>query len=366
VCVRHEIATAALMPPRDDIGSGHCEERRDEAISLQTKAPFLMTRPKVLLTNAIHPAGMRILQEKTDVIVAADVRPETLRSAVPDAEALVVRSQLPEDIFDHAPRLRGVVRHGAGVDMIPVEAATRARIPVANVPGVNAEAVAEYCVSGMLLLVRNMHRIDHTLRETDWNVSRKIADDAVELFGRTVGIVGVGHVGARVAQICSTAFRMRVLGHQRRLNALPECVTGVTLDTLFSESDFIVLSCPLTRETRGMIDRTLIGRMKKTAGLINVSRGPVVDEAALVGALREQRIRGAVLDVYTEQPLPRDHPLLGLDNAILTPHAAGITQESMQRMSEGAVQEVLRMLAGERPLNLINPDAWPARTRARS
>ena len=361
--MRYEIATPGglAMTKKDR----HCEEGSDEAIPLRTKRGMVeMTRPKVLLTNAIHPAGMRILQEKAEVVVAPDARPETLRGAVADAEALVVRSQLPDDIFEHAPRLRGVVRHGAGVDMIPVEAATRAGIPVANVPGVNAEAVAEYCVSGMLLLVRNMHRIDRTLRETDWNVSRKIADDAVELFERTLGIVGVGHVGSRVAQICSAAFRMRILGYQRRLDALPEGVTGAALDTLFAESDFIVLSCPLTRETRGMIGRELIDRMKKTAGLINVSRGQVVDEPALVDALRERRIRGAVLDVYAEQPLRRDHPLLGLDNAILTPHAAGITRESMQRMSEGAAHEVLRMLAGERALNLINPDAWNARARA--
>ncbi len=324
-----------------------------------------MKRPKVLLTNPIDAAGVSILERQAEVTIAPDVRAETLRRIICDADALIVRAQLPDDIFEQPHRLRGVVRHGAGVDMIPLEAATAHGIPVANVPGVNAGAVAEYCICGMLLLLRAMHRIDHALRTTDWNASRKIADDAVELSGRTVGIVGVGTVGRRVAEICSGAFRMRVLGYQRRLERLPAFATGVDLDTLFAESDFVVLSCPLTAATRGLISRRLIALMKPAAGLINVARGPVVDEAALVDALRERRIRGAVLDVYGEHPLPREHPLLGLENAVLTPHMAGITAESMQCMSVGAAHEVLRMLAGERPVNCANPEVWNVH-RARS
>ena len=242
--------------------------------------------------------------------------------------------------------------------MIPMEAATTQGIPVANVPAVNAEAVAEYCVSGMLLLIRRMHRLDRDLRATDWNTSRKVVDDATELCGRTVGIVGVGNVGRRVAEICHAGFRMRVLGNQRRLDALPDFVAGVDIDTLFRESDFIVLNCPLTPATNNLVNAARIATMKRTAFIINAARGQVIDEDALVAALRMRSIAGAVLDVYCEQPLRRDHPLLTLENVILTPHAAGLTQESMQRMSEGAAHEVVRLLAGERPVNLVNSEIW--------
>lgn len=323
-----------------------------------------MARPRVLLTNPIDPAGVDLIEAGAEVVQAPDQRPETLRAMAREADVIVVRAQLPEDIFEHAPRVLGAVRHGAGVDMIPIEAATAHGVLVANVPGVNAEAVAEYCIAGMLLIARGTHRIDRTLREKDWNSARAFADEATELFGRTVGIVGVGNVGRRVAEICHTAFRMPVLGHQRRLAALPEFVRGASLETLFAEADYIVLACPLTPETRNLVTRALVGRMKASAGLINVSRGAVVDEPALTEALAARRIRGAVLDVYATQPLPRDHPLLALENVVLTTHLAGITGESMRCMSEVAAAECLRIISGERPVNLVNPLAWAARRRA--
>jgi D-3-phosphoglycerate dehydrogenase len=205
-----------------------------------------------------------------------------------------------------------------------------------------------------------MHRSDRELRATDWSTSRKIADRATELLGRTVGIVGVGSVGTRLAEICHHAFHMRVLGYQRRLDALPPFVTPADLETLFAQSDFVVLSCPLTDATLNLASRARIGRMKRGACLLNAARGPVVDEEALVDALREGRLGGAVLDVYREQPLRRDHPLLAMDNVVLTPHAAGITLESMRQMSESAVRDLLRIVAGERPVNFVNPEAWDA------
>lgn len=321
-----------------------------------------MTRPKVLLTNPIDPSGVRILEEVADVVVAPDVSHATLRAAVRDADALVVRAYLPEDIFEHAPRMKGVVRHGVGIDMIPIEQATAHKIAVANVPAVNAEAVAEYCISAMLLLVRRMHLVDRRLRGGGWNAGRQLTDAATELFGRTVGIIGVGSVGGRLAEICHAGFRMRVLGHQRRLDALPGCVSGVDLDTLFTESDFVVLACPLTSETRNLVNSQRLALMRPSSFLVNVSRGPVIDEAELVAALREQRIAGAVLDVFAEQPLRADHPFIGFENVVLTPHAAGITQESMRRMSEGAAREVLRLLRGEPPRNFVNPEAWAGKS----
>lgn len=318
-----------------------------------------MARPKVLFNNRIESSGEQIIGQVADIVIAPDAKAQTLRRMIGDADVLVVRSHhLPAGILDRPHRLRGIVRHGVGVDLIPMEAATAQAIPVANVPSVNAEAVAEYCISSMLLLARRVHRLDRELRVADWNTSRQHADHATELFGRTVGIVGVGNIGRRVAEICHAGFNMRVLGNQRRLDVLPAFVVGVDIDTLFVESDFIVLNCPLTAETRNLVNASRIRLMKQSAVIINASRGPVIDETVLVDALRSKRIAGAALDVYCELPLRRDHPLLELDNVILTPHAAGITQESMRRLSQGAAREVLRLLADERPLNLVNPEIW--------
>jgi D-3-phosphoglycerate dehydrogenase len=315
-------------------------------------------RPKVLLTNPIDAEGIAIISVVADVVIAPDTQHETLLKLVADADVLLVRAYLPQNIFDATRCLRGVVRYGVGLDMIPVEAATAKAIPVANVPGVNAEAVAGYCLSGMLLMTRHLHRMNHALRTADWPTSRMISDEAVELSGRTVGIVGVGNIGRRVAEICHGAFHMRVLGHQRRLDALPSFVTGVDIETLCRDSDFIILSCPLTPQTQNLINAARIASMKPCATVINVARGQVIDEAALASALRNGRIGGAVLDVYREQPLPRDHPLLTLDNVVLTPHVAGLTRDSMRRMSIGSAQEVVRLLNGERPLNFVNPQVW--------
>ena len=317
-----------------------------------------MARPKVLLTNPIGPEGMQIIEQVADVVIAPDTRHETLLDCVRDADALLVRAYLPANIFDVARRLRGVVRYAVGLDMIPMEAATANAIPVANVPGVNSDAVAEYCVSALLLLSRRMHRMNQALRTAGWNTSRAIADKGTELGSRTVGIVGVGNIGRRLAEICHAGFRMRVLGNQRRLDALPDFVTGVDIDTLCRDSDFIVLCCPLTEATRNLISAARIALMKRGACIINVARGPVVDEIALAAVLREGSAGGAVIDVYHEQPLRRDHPFLELDNTVLTAHVAGLTQESMRRLSVGSAQEVVRLLKDEKPLNFVNPEIW--------
>ena len=311
-----------------------------------------MARPRVLLTNPIDPIGDRILEGVAEIVRAPDAKPATLNAMVGDADVLMVRAFLPPDIFDRPHRLRGVVRHGVGLDMIPMESATAHGIPVANVPGSNAEAVAEHALAGMLLMARGTHVMDRELRSKDWPTSRKHADGATELLGRTLGVIGMGNVGTRVAQICEAAFRMKVLGAPTRSNQ------GYPLEKIFRESDFIVLACPLTPETRHLVNAERLAAMKPTAALINVARGPVIDEAALVAALQARRIRGAVLDVFDEQPLKCDHPLLTLDNVVLTPHAAGITEDSMKNMSKGAAEEAVRLLRFERPANLCNPEVW--------
>lgn len=314
-------------------------------------------RPKVLLTGPMDPDGERLIAEVAEVVLAPDAQPDTLRRLIADADVLVVRSALPADLLDHAPRLRGIVRHGVGVDMIPMAAANARRLPVANVPGSNRHAVAEHAIGAVSLLRRRSARMDALLRQAGWDASRALADAAGELHGQVLGIVGLGEVGTRIAEIAHHGYGMHVLGHQRRLDALPAFVEGVALDELLARSDAVVLACPLTDATRGLLDARRLALMPRHAVLVNVARGAVVDEAALVTALRERRIAGAALDVFDTQPLPADHVLLTLDNVLLTPHAAGLTLQSMKRMSLGTAEAVRRLLAGQMPQHLVNTGA---------
>jgi D-3-phosphoglycerate dehydrogenase len=312
----------------------------------------------VLLTDSIAPAGEELLSTSATVIRAPDSAPATIRSLARDADGVIIRSKLPDDIFDAAPRLRAVVVHGTGTDLVPLESATAHGVVVANLPGINAQSVAEYCAMAMLMLARNIISITLAVRSIPWDEARRLGARAHEIAGMTLGIVGVGEIGGRLAKIARHGFGMKVLGHQRRLERLPPETDPATLQELLLHSDFVVLCCPLTPQTRYLVNRETISRMKPSAWLINIGRGAVVQEEALVEALRTKRIAGAMLDVYEHYRLEPGHPLFALDNVILTPHLAAVTRESRARASVAAADEMLRILRGERPRNLVNPEIF--------
>jgi D-3-phosphoglycerate dehydrogenase len=313
--------------------------------------------PMIFSTHGLHPEAAAMLAAAGELRIATAPDPATLLAEARDAAVIIVRAPLPEALIG-APSLRAAIRHGAGIDMIPLAAATAAGVLVANVPGANARTVAEHVILVTLALLRRARLIDRDLRHHGWAAARAHADVAHDLAGRTLGIVGMGAVGRALLAI-ARGFGLDVIAHTRTPAALPEGVRHVPLDTLMAAADVIVLACPLTPETTGLVGRDRIARMRPHALLVNVSRGRVVDEAALVDALTAGRIGGAALDVFATQPLPPDHPLLGFDNVIVTPHLAGITDESMLRMGTGAAAEALRVLAGALPVNLRNPDAVP-------
>jgi D-3-phosphoglycerate dehydrogenase len=312
---------------------------------------------RVLVVDPIAAAGEEHLALHAEVVRAPDSAPETVRRLARDVDGVITRSKLPDDLFDAAPRVRAVAIHGSGVDLVPLEAATARGIMVSNLPGVNAQSVAEYCVMAMLMLARNVSAITSCLAKQTWDSARALGADAHEIAGMTLGLVGVGAIGSRVARIARHGFGMTVLGTQRRLDRLPAEAQPASLEELLGASDFVVATCPLTPQTRHLLNKKTIGLMKRQAWLINVGRGPVVDEAALVAALKERRIAGAMLDVYEHYRLEPGHPLFSLDNVILTPHLSGMTQESRARMGLAAAEEMLRMLAGEKPRNFVNPQA---------
>lgn len=328
----------------------------------------LPVRDRILITDSIDESGAVLMAQSAEVIQAPDSAPGTVRRLARDVDALVIRSRIPDDLFDIAPRVRAVAIHGTGTDLVPMAAANAHGVLVSNVPGGNAQPVAEFCVMAMLMLARNIVGITAALRRESFDAARLLSAPALELSGMTVGIVGVGHIGARVAKICRDGFGMRVLGNQRRLDALPAGVEAAAIEDLLSAADFVVLACPLTPQTRHMINARTLSLMKPGAFLVNVGRGPVIDEAALVQALRERRIAGAMLDVYEHYRLEPGNPLLELDNVILTPHLAGATRQSRRQVGQLVAAEALRMLAGMPPQNFVNPESWErhAARRARA
>jgi D-3-phosphoglycerate dehydrogenase len=315
----------------------------------------------VLLMDPIAADGETVLSKTVHVVKAPDSSPDTIRRLARDADGVIIRSKLPDDIFEAAPRVKAVAIHGTGTDLVPLASATEHGVMVSNLPGVNAQSVAEYCVMAMLMLARNILWITSAMRTQPWDEARKGAAPAQELEGTTVGIIGVGEIGRRVARICRDGFGMRVLGHQRNLSRLPQGVKGVSVEELLRDSDYVVIACPLNAETHHLINEKTLKQMKRSAWLVNVGRGAVIDESSLIVSLREKKIAGAMLDVYEQYRLAPGHELFKLDNVILTPHLAGGTIASRARASVAAAGEMLRMLAGERPINLVNPDALHAR-----
>ncbi|BCH24506.1 dehydrogenase [Mesorhizobium sp. L-8-3] len=293
-----------------------------------------------------------------DLVVASALDPQTLIREASDVDIVIVRAPLPAALFAAATGLRAAIRHGAGLDMIPVEAATEAGVLVANVPGVNARSVAEHVFFVTLALLRRFRVMDTDLRGRGWLAGRAHSDHTNELAGRTMGIVGLGNVGRNVMRIARDGFGLRVVAASRSSSRdLPDDVTILGIDELVAESDVLVICCPLTPETTGLLNRDRIGRMKPDALVVNVARGAVIEDAALIASLREGRIGGAALDVFVTQPLPADHAYFSFPNVIVTPHMAGITEESMMRMGTGAAGEAIRVLSGRLPVNLRNPDA---------
>ena len=313
---------------------------------------------KVFSTHPVHRDVEHMLKSICNLQVASSPDQQTIMAEGLQADVILVSAPIPQAYFSQATQLRAAVRHGTGLDMIPMQAATQAGVIVANAPGANAASVAEYVIFTAIGLLRRFRQTDAALRQTGWQAGRAFSDQAHDLGGRRLGIVGFGNIGRALASLAQ-AFGMPVAATTRRPTTLPANVQPMGLDDLVAHCDVLVLCCPLTEATRGLISAAQIARMKPEALLINVARGPLIDTQALIAALAARRIGGAALDVFDVQPLPPDHPLFGFDNVILTPHVAALTDESMYRMGETSAQEVGRILAGEFPLNFCNPEVKP-------
>jgi len=323
-----------------------------------------VARPRVYVCRPLLGRGMALLQEHCEVRVWPDpeVPPprEVLEREVQEADGLVtlVTERVDAALLEAAPRLRVVSNVAVGYDNVDVPAATRRGVVVTNTPDVLTETTADLAWALLLAAARRVAEADRFTRGgrwRSWGLELMLGQD---VYGRTLGVVGLGRIGRAVARR-AVGFGMRVLYTSRRRHEDAERELGVQwreLDELLAEADFVTLHTPLTPETRHLIHRARLRRMKPTAVLVNTCRGAVVDEAALAEALREGWIWAAGLDVFEREPLPPDSPLLSLENVVLAPHIGSASFATRARMSEMAAENCVAVLTGRRPPNPVNPE----------
>jgi len=319
-------------------------------------------RPIVLLAVPPHPDGRALLEQEATVIECAGLTEAAVIAAAEEAEGLLIRHKplCTESLMAACPRLRVVGRYGAGLDTVDLAAATRVGVAIVHAPDANAPAAAEHALMLMLHCVKNTRTTDRMARAGDWRQVRY--QGITELRGKTLGIIGVGRIGRTVAQLAA-AFGMRRIGFDIALSSDELRRRGVepvdSLEALLGGADIVTCHTPLTERTRKLIDRAAVARMKRGAIFINTSRGGVHDETAVYEALVEGRLRAAGLDVWEQEPPSPDNPLFRLDQVVCTPHVAGVTEEADRAIALQVTGEMLRVLRGDKPEALANPEVWP-------
>jgi D-3-phosphoglycerate dehydrogenase / 2-oxoglutarate reductase len=325
----------------------------------------------VYFENFMHPAAVPILRGRDDLELVR------LEYATPEAENLAEmrrahgyqiqpRTELREPWFGDAallarcPSILAISSTGAGYDMIDVDACDAAGVIVLNQSGTNKEGVAEHALGLILALSKKITASEKAMRTVP-NMDRR-AFEGNDIKGKTVGVIGIGNIGTRVAELCRGLFQMTVLAYDPFLTAEQIAARGgqkTDLDDLLRRSDYVSVHCPRTKESFGMLGTAQFALMKPSAYFINTARGGIHDESALAEVLRAHRIAGAGLDVFLKEPPDLDHPLLHVDNVIVTPHNAGMTTESMLEMVTATAHQWIDVFHGKVPPRLVNPGVWP-------
>lgn len=317
--------------------------------------------PKVLITDGIQPAGLDVLAQRSDILIdycRDRTSDQELIDRVVNADAILVGvTPITQEIIDAGQVLKVVSRRGVGYDNIDLAALRRRKIPLTIVGTANSSTVAEHVLGFMLALARKTIAYDRATRAGNWRFRESLV--AMDLLGKTLLLVGFGRIGRAVASR-ATAFGMQVVAYDP---LVPEPVfeefhVGVIKDLLsaLATCDFLSVHVPLTPETRGLIGQKELAAMKQTAYLISTARGGVVDEEALLNALKMGLIQGAGLDVFSKEPLPANHPLLGLENVIFSPHSASLTRECAERMDTVAASNCLDGIDGKLDPAMIVPN----------
>jgi phosphoglycerate dehydrogenase-like enzyme len=307
--------------------------------------------------DSLLPAGFHLQ------IVHPD-SPE-LWERIRQADFLISFVWITQEMIQAAPKLKLIQSITAGYDKIDVEAAARAGVPVATTSGANAVSVAEHIFAMILALSHQIVYAHNAMKQGGWPQLELYKGKCFELSGRILGLIGFGHIGQAAAKM-GRIFGMEVLYYRRnKLSAAEERwleVSYASLESLLQQADVVSIQIPLTLQTEGLIGRVELGLMKESALLINTARGGIVDEEALIECLTERKIAGAGLDVFAQEPISPESPLLQMDNVVLTPHTAGAAWESVRRTLEVSVENIVRVASGESPRNLVSPVAHGAET----
>jgi D-3-phosphoglycerate dehydrogenase len=300
------------------------------------------TQTRIFVADDVSDSGLQPLREAGFVVEKkTGLAPEALRLALADSEGLVVRSEtkVTPDLMDAARKLRVIGRAGVGVDNIDVPAATARGIVVMNAPDGNTITTAEHTLALLVALARNIPQANASVKAAKWERKRFIG---AELQGKTLGIIGLGRIGRAVAAR-ARAFGMKIVGHDPFIapdQARDLEIESASMDEVFSRADFLTVHTPLTSETRGLISAPAFAKMKKGARIINCARGGLVDESALYDAIKSGVVAGAALDVFEQEPPPPDHPLLGLDEVIVTPHLGASTTEAQEGVAVTVAEQM--------------------------
>ncbi len=333
-----------------------------------------MSQPRAFVSRMMHPDAIAMIGEATDMEVwPADPPPTAgqLRAKLASAEGVLINimDRVDAALLNAAPKLRVVSQLAAGLDNVDIPECTRRGILLGSTPGILSKAVADHAFALLLSAARRVVESDKWVRGNNWELAfHPNYWLGNEVQGSTLGIVGLGQIGLEMARRAQ-GFDMRVLYHSRNRRpdaeamlcaqaARADALTYATMDDLLAESDYVSLHCPLTPETRHLINAEALRRMKSTAILVNISRGPVVDTDALCQALREGWIGGAGLDVVDPEPIPHDHPLLFMDNVTITPHIGSASVLSRRAMSIMAARNLINGLNGQRLVHCANPELY--------
>ncbi len=316
----------------------------------------------VLLPQPIEAEAVGVLEKNgVRLITASAPKPEIVGPLMKEARAIVLRTgiKVTRELLAYPNELMMISRTGAGVDNVDIPVATEQGIIVTSSIGVNTTSVAEHALALILALFKQLFRMDGEVRKGNFAIRYKNLPQ--DLREKTIGIVGFGRIGSSIAQACHTIFAMKVLAYDALLTDLQkkqyrEWATFTDLPELSRNADVISIHTPLTPETERMFDRRFFSGMKKTAFIINTSRGGVINEADLVRALKEGVIAGAGLDVFEHEPIKPENELLSLPNVILTPHTAALTEECVTRMAVAGAQRVVDLFNGFIPENVANPE----------
>jgi D-3-phosphoglycerate dehydrogenase len=323
---------------------------------------------KVLISDNLHPAGVAVLeaQPNIEVVNRPGLKPEELKEIIKDVDALVIRSatKVTAEILDAAHRLKVVGRAGTGLDNVDIPTASKRGVVVMNTPGGNTITTGEHALSLMMALARNTPQAAQSMREGKWE---KKKFQGSELFNKTLGIIGMGRIGTVVAER-ALGLKMRVLAYDPFITKEVAANLGVelvSLDDLFARSDFITLHTPKTKDTARLLNREAFKKMRPGVRIINCARGGLIDEGALLEALKEGKVAGAALDVYETEPPPEDWPLRQVPNVICTPHLGASTEEAQANVAVAVCEQIVELLLYGTIKNAVNAPSVSQETMAK-